>query len=381
MKKVLLVVPLSTTEFGSRNAGGVDSVCQMLVEYLGLVSNSEISYRVVAFNPFSDGKYTSNPIKFSDTVELFYYPCKEKKYGIHLPSLVSCNFRVMQQVNEYKPDIIHSHLGVWLLGGFRVKHRLSTVHAYKKIGRKSLSFFNDLVYERLMPKITDLVVTEYTAVGALLKEALLTDTHKKVSIVGNPIASVFLSIKPKQNKTNRVRFVTCALITRNKRIEASIMLLKIARCIGIDAELVIIGPATDKPYVNELKIQIMADELAEFVYFVGACNQKEIVNYYQSAHLGLFFSIEETFGLAPLEMIAAGLPVIMSKVGVVSERYNEFSDFPSVLIVDDLDLNLIAEKILPILDADATKAKNFVNNQYSIESVLDSYESIYRSLN
>ncbi|MGL6172214.1 MAG: glycosyl transferase family 1, partial [Vibrio sp.] len=48
MKKILLIVPLTTLEWGTKNAGGVDSVCQMLVRELAQ-QERPYHYRVLAF--------------------------------------------------------------------------------------------------------------------------------------------------------------------------------------------------------------------------------------------------------------------------------------------------------------------------------------------
>lgn len=378
MKKVLLVVPMSTIAFGSKNAGGVDSVCQMLVEQLASVGSTEFFYRVVAFDPFNSGNAEITPVKLSDNVECVFFPAKEKVFGLPVPGLVSCNIRVKQQVAEFKPDIIHSHIGAWILGGVKVNRRITTLHAYTTVGRNPQSLLNDLVYERLIPKLIDKVVTDYSVVGRLLQEALKRDSEKHIQIVANPIASAFFSIQHEPNAGQRLRFVTCALLTSRKRIDVSIRLLKQVRRLGIDAELVIIGPSTDQVYVGELKALVDSECLTEFVQFAGACSRSEILKYYQSAQLGLFFSIEETFGLAPLEMIAAGLPVITSKVGVLAERYDEFSKLPSVLVSDKLDLDLLAARVNEIVSADTAAAKNFISSEYSVSRVVDCYECLYR---
>ena len=378
MKKVLLVVPMSTTAFGSKNAGGVDSVCQMLVEQLASVGSTEFCYRIVAFDPFNSGNAETTPVKLSDNVEFVFFPSKEKVFGLPVPGLISCNIRVMQQVAEFKPDIIHSHIGAWILGGVKVSHRIATLHAYSTVGRNPKSFFNNVLYERLVPNLTDMVVTEYSVVGRLLLDTLKRDTKKNVQIVANPIATAFFNIQREHVDGQRLRFVTCALLTSRKRIDVSIRLLKRVKTLGIDAELVIIGPGTDQGYVGELKALVDSECLTEFVQFAGACSRPEIIRYYQSAQLGLFFSIEETFGLAPLEMIAAGLPVITSKVGVLAERYDEFSQLPSVFVSDKLDVDLLADRVCEMVSADTAVAKKFISSEYSVSRVLKCYESMYR---
>ncbi|MBJ6911393.1 glycosyl transferase family 1, partial [Vibrio cholerae] len=50
MSKILLIMPLSTLNWGEKNLGGVDSVCQMLVRQLAQ-QERPYHYRVLAFEP------------------------------------------------------------------------------------------------------------------------------------------------------------------------------------------------------------------------------------------------------------------------------------------------------------------------------------------
>ncbi|HGF7155863.1 TPA: glycosyl transferase family 1, partial [Vibrio mimicus] len=141
MKKVLLIMPISTLNWGEKNAGGVDSVCQMLVRELAKCS-SHYFYRVLAFDPFCEVKYTGEVIHLSENVEVVLCPSNEKRI-IPLPGIISTNLRVLEQVKIFKPDIVHSHIAPWLIGVNKRLTRIATLHSYKKIGRKSVSKAND----------------------------------------------------------------------------------------------------------------------------------------------------------------------------------------------------------------------------------------------
>lgn len=106
------------------------------------------------------------------------------------------------------------------------------------------------------------------------------------------------------------------MITRRKRIDRAIVLLRELKQRGQAATLRIIGPNMDSAYYVQLQQLIKEYELEQDVIFLGKLNQREIVQQYQQANIGIFTSQQETFGLAPLEMMAAGLPLISTPVGI-----------------------------------------------------------------
>ncbi|EGQ9613290.1 glycosyl transferase family 1, partial [Vibrio cholerae] len=149
MKKVLLIMPISTLNWGEKNAGGVDSVCQMLVRELAK-SSGNYFYRVLAFDPFCQVKYTGEVINLSENVQVIRCPSNEKRI-IRLPGIISTNLRVLEQVKLFNPDIVHSHINSWLIGVNNKLRRIATLHSYKGIGRKSVSKMNDLFHIRIVP--------------------------------------------------------------------------------------------------------------------------------------------------------------------------------------------------------------------------------------
>lgn len=380
MKKVLLIMPISTLNWGEKNAGGVDSVCQMLVrELASRTQPSKYRYRVLAFDPKSQEQYTGRPIILSEQVEVIFAPANESRIGLPLPGIVTGWLRVREQISNYKPDIVHAHMNSWMIWpGGRAKNIL-TLHSYRKIARKPVSFSNDLLYEKIIPSLSEYFVDIFTCVGSELVEALKKDTNKPIHIVSNPIDIAFNSqLKNEMVKTqdNKIKLVTCALISRRKRVDLILALLKEIRKSGRDVTLNIIGPNVDPVYYSELEMLIKEWELSDHVLFLGRLNQKEIIQQYQDADIGVFLSDQETFGLAPLEMLAAGLPLIATAVGILGERKDTFSKL-GVTYYSNEQIENIACSIDSILYRDMRKAQDYIRSHFSAQGVLEQYESLY----
>lgn len=380
MKKVLLIIPISTLNWGEKNAGGVDSVCQMLVRELASKTQpSKYHYRVLAFDPSNQEQYTGRPINLSEQVEVIFAPAHESRIGLPLPGIVTGWLRVREQISKYNPDIIHGHMNSWMIWLGGSSKNILTLHSYRKIARKPVSFSNDFLYEKVVPFFSKFSVDTFTCVGKELINALEVDTKKPIKLIGNPIDTAYVSLlherKPKVSD-NRITLVTCALISRRKRVDLILGLLKTIRDLGRDVILNVIGPNVDPVYYSELESLIEKWGLEDNVFFLGKLNQKEIIQQYKNADIGVFLSEQETFGLAPLEMLAAGLPLIATPVGILGERKETFAKL-GVTFFSDEQANHIANTIDSICHCDTQNAQDYIRRNFSSQGVLEQYESLY----
>lgn len=376
MKKILLVLPLSTLDWGSKNSGGVDSVCQNIVRYLAERDNSDFKYRVLAFDPFNKAEFTGQVISLSSSVEIIICPTKERRLGLSLPSFLSAPLRVLEQVKEFEPEAVHSHISCWLIGVPSKYKRIATIHSYKKIGRRPVSFANDLIYESFLSRIANFFVDQYTCVGHVLVEAINRDTAKLPVLISNPVDGSYINLQRGINVSERINLVTCALITRRKRIHLAIKLAGKLISQGKQVKLTVIGPAVDCEYFKELQDTCRDFDIVQAVHFAGALSKEEILTEYQQADIGVFFSEEETFGLAPLEMIATGMPLITTSVGVIKEQKSKF-DITGIEVITGDDLSSCTNKVLRLLTADTSGLKALIADNFSVESIVEKYESLY----
>lgn len=380
MKKVLLIMPLSTLNWGEKNLGGVDSVCQMLVRQLA-TQERPYRYRVLAFDPLNQHDYSGEVVYLSESIEVVVCPLREKRFGLPLPSLISGWLRIQEQLRVFQPDLVHAHLNSWMLGIGGKACKVLTLHSYRKIARKSVSKLNDFLYEQVIPWVSDFSVDAYTCVGEELHQALQPWTDKPIEVIGNPVSSEYFAAHTEfQLFTNSgVNLVTCALITRRKRIERAILLLRELKQRGHAATLRIIGPNMDSAYYAQLQQLVEESELEQQVSFLGQLNQREIVQQYQQADVGVFTSAQETFGLAPLEMLAAGLPLISTPVGILGERQQEFAKL-GVVFMQEGDEAMIAEHIDEIKMSDTQAAQAYLRDQFAVDNVIEHYQSLYREV-
>ncbi|BED88887.1 glycosyl transferase family 1 [Pseudoalteromonas sp. MM1] len=373
-KHIALIMPLSTYDWGSNNCGGVDSVCQMLAEYMVNHDDANHRFTIIGLDPQSKTPFTGDVIRLSDNVDFIWLPTSSKQSKFKIPGIIWQNWHVRKLLKTLNPDLVHTHFWSLLIGsGFKGK-TLVTIHSYKKIARRNVGVFNNFLYEKIIPLITTRRSDNVVVVGKQLQTALSNDGVKS-QIVYNPIDQEYFKASYTRHEHKKIKLVTCALLTPRKKVEDSIALL--ARLVGngFNSSLTIIGPAADKVYTEQLKKQVASLGLENNVTFLGKLNKTQIVQQYLNADLGVFTSSEETFGLVPLEMLAVGLPLITTEVGILEDEKTFFEKMGVLYFSDTITPNRIKNLID---NHNVNESKSELEVKFNIASVFTQYIDLYK---
>jgi glycosyltransferase involved in cell wall biosynthesis len=149
----------------------------------------------------------------------------------------------------------------------------------------------------------------------------------KISVIHNSCDSIFkpksedliIYIRRKYALPPRT-IIHVGSISRKKNLTTLVKafhLLK--RDLGFDGKLVLVGRTYRKGQDKEVRKQITTLGLQEEIIFTGPVPDADLPLLYNSAMLAAFPSLYEGFGIAPLEAMACGVPVITSKVGALVE--------------------------------------------------------------
>jgi N-acetyl-alpha-D-glucosaminyl L-malate synthase BshA len=144
------------------------------------------------------------------------------------------------------------------------------------------------------------------------------------------------------------------------------------------ARLLLIGDGPEVPKLRNLAAQY---GLEEVVIFLG--EEREVENVLPYADLFLCTSASEGFGLAPLEAMSCGVPVIATRVGGLPEVVvHEKTGFLHEL--GDVD-RMAASAVAILNDPDrhrayAEAARDRVISCYPIDCVVSRYEAVYDQL-
>jgi glycosyltransferase involved in cell wall biosynthesis len=131
-------------------------------------------------------------------------------------------------------------------------------------------------------------------------------------------------------------------------------------------------------------LQTRLGEFADKVTFHGFVSRSRLVELYYDSDIFVFPPIwNEAFGCTPLEAMAAGLPVVVSRCGGLTETVQ---DGRTGLVVNANDCDVLAQAMLRLLEDDHLRermgqaARQRAVQCFSWEWVVRSMESGYKSL-
>jgi glycosyltransferase involved in cell wall biosynthesis len=186
---------------------------------------------------------------------------------------------------------------------FFIAHKIDTMRYYfvlKKQEQTKISFFKLLSYQKThdqnMKHIQHVVTNSQN-----IQQKFYKRFHKKSKVVYPPIDTNTYQSKPHKNY-----WISINRIVPAKRIELQLQALKMLP----REKLIIIGDIEDKNYYDYLQ-----DICPKNVTFSGVISQDEKITLL-SESIGLIFTAEdEDFGMAVVEAMASGKPVIAPKSG------------------------------------------------------------------
>ncbi len=236
-------------------------------------------------------------------------------------------------------------------------------------------FFIDNLYARYVRKKADTItVHESAAKGYLIKKGVKKEI--KVISVGvdismfKPVKSNYLREKLKIKK-NRKMGLCVARLVPYKNLERLILSMKNVPC-----ELVIIGKG---PLKNKLLNLIKNNNITNVHLITDFIDHSFMPKVYSSADFYIQPSIVEPFGIAVIEAMACGLPVIGSNVGGIRDTIPRKRGY----YMNPFDTNNIKENIIKMIRGTKFSSKQIVNlirSSYYWKRIVESYTLEYERL-
>jgi glycosyltransferase involved in cell wall biosynthesis len=173
-------------------------------------------------------------------------------------------------------------------------------------------------------------------------------------------------------------------ISRGKRVLDALETVRLLKSEHPDIKLIVAGRAgSDNTYIELLKNFVSAHELNENVEFLGALSRQALNIEIKRTHVAVFFSGAETFGLAPLECLTAGIPLVTTDVGVFNWHKTDFTQL-GVDVIDVGNYRAAAEAISKRIKWNdfslQLRVRDYIKDNFSINvcarNYIDTYESV-----
>jgi len=361
--------------------GGSGAIATELGKELALRGHEVhfISYAL----PFRLTKYVENI--FFHEVETSTYPLFE--FPLYSLALASKMIEVAEFENL---DLLHVH--------YAIPHATSAYLAKQIVKNKKLKITTtlhgtDITLVGLEPSFLPLVKFSIeesdgvTAVSRFLKEKTLTNysIEKEISVIPNFVdtdvykkASINDCAFRKHIAPNGEKILVHTSNFRPiKRVTDAIRIFNIVQK-EVPSKLLLVGDGPDRSECERVTREL---NLTDSVKFLG--KQDGLVEILSSSDVFLIPSQSESFGLAALEAMSCGVPVVSSSVGGLPElvKHNE-----SGFIAEIGDVERMAKYTLDLLTNDkkyemfSQNARNRTLNNFDKSIVVPMYEQHYKNI-
>lgn len=293
-----------------------------------------------------------------------------KKKGFSFAAIV----KLFRALDAFSPDVVHTHLyacvytALWPV--VRRKPFLHTFHTLPEVENRRP--VRRLLTQYLIRhgKMTPVAISEGNRKRIAAFYNIGAD---RVPMVCNPV-DLDRFAKPERRSHERFRFITAGRLSavKNQQMMLRAFGAFLSKC--HEAKLLILGRGEEEENLKALSEKLGIRERVEFVGYVANV-EEHLVN----ADVFLLSSHYEAQPLSILEAMAAGLPVISTDVGGVSDIV---TDNGILIPADDGNaLTRAMEKLYkqPLLRAEMSdRAKKNVQ-RYDLSNTVAGYQSLYLS--
>jgi len=274
-----------------------------------------------------------------------------------------------------KPDIIHAHFGdigyiASMLSGKIDVPLVITEHS---------SLMNRDVVDRDILAVSKKGYTSakgVISVSNALAQKIKKNTGISCCVIPNIVdTEAFNNVERKQH--DGFNFVSVSSLIEIKHIGDLVRAFKIVHEEFPDTKLCIIGDGRER---ENIKALIDNFHIGDSVRMTGTITRSEIANIFSEMDCFVLPSESETFGVAYIEAMAAGLPVIATKCGGPEDFVNSRVG----CLVEKNDIDQLAEAMKKVLKScneyDKDYIKNYSETLFSPDAIAGSLTDYYNRI-
>lgn len=286
--------------------------------------------------------------------------------------------------STFKPDLIHMHNA----------HHFSPMPAVATLSKFDIPCVNtvhDRAGEHVFAEVLDLQWAHSLYVSKYVAEALPSSSPNSIIWLGIDLANYtpIGAVDTRLSVLSGPVIFHPARMLEWKGLHVSVKALAILRRRGINASLVLCGstnivddPAQLRAYRSKLEGIIADLDLGDAVHFMDF-ERTRMADAYRASDLVWYPTIDpEPLGLAPIEAMATGTPVVVSDVGGMRETVRHEQSGLRVRANDEGDLADASARILSdqTLRDRLTSGGLWRSRAFNLEAYVDSVERLYKEL-
>lgn len=297
-RKIAIIVP-------SLETGGAES---MVTSLACAINKKKFDVHIVVIGK-KKGTFNEKKIE-SHNIEITYL---EKEMGLDIRMF----FKMYNTLKELRPNIVHTHLSsVLYVSLWVLMHKTKMIHTVHSRPSKELPSIHRgimrvlyLINRAVPVAISENIECEMKKVYGL--------NNTEIDIVYNPVDISRFDVKNIQDKEDKIKFICVARLVAPKNHRFLIQVFNEVKKELNNVELILVG---DGELKADIQNQINILGLEESVKVLG--NRTDIERLLMDADIFVLTSIYEGVPITILEAMAAGIPVIATDVGGVSNVIN-----------------------------------------------------------
>lgn len=274
-----------------------------------------------------------------------------------------------------KPDIIHSHFIELGYASTQVLNRegIPLIHTehYSGMNQTTLSGFYQSLGSMTYPKLSQVI-----AVSHSLSDNLKSKFNITPIVIPNIIDLSQFNAEVEAKDDSEFTYISVGGLTPNKNMAGLIHAFHHAFNDNPNVRLKIIGEGTQRKPLEALIKQL---NLHDQVSLMGLLDRSSIARVMRESHAFVLASKSETFGLAYIEAMAMGLPVIATKCG----GPEDFVTPENGLLVEIDQIEELAQQLIFMKENihryDRQKIADTVRTRYSPLSIATQLNELYLS--
>ncbi|MCK6622839.1 MAG: glycosyltransferase family 4 protein [Calditrichaceae bacterium] len=279
-----------------------------------------------------------------------------KSKGFYSPGFGLANLNILLKLIKSKPGIIiTSAYNIWTLQAvlYKLLFRKKMILFYEG---SSLSFdYREsrlrTLYRKVLSKFVDHFLTNTNSAKAYLVK-FLNIKEERISRfpIQTPDNVLFtgdqnLIKNSNDNRGGNIKFFMASQIIERKGIDNLIEAACQLKRLGYDDFVIEIAGKGEK--FEEYSRKTLKLRLENQIKFLGFQNYNEMIKNLKASDVYLFPTLEDTWGVAPLEALAAGKPVLISKYAGSSELVENYSNG---IVFDPVNIEDFTEKLIWVIE-------------------------------
>lgn len=333
---------------------------------------SKISYNMLTKNHFQIDKYDEDGLI---TYRLHGWNIFTMRGYAGINLWVKQSLKLFEKYisSEGVPDIIHVHSALYGgLAALQIKNKYNIPFV---ITEHSSGVLQGELREHDIPMLKNVYnnADYIISVGEKLKKSIGIYSNRKVEVIPNIVDIDRFSIKRSKEDDN-FTFISISHLKENKNIDLTLKALKEVIKVYDNIRLIVVGDGPEKENLKKISRELMIDSKIDFIGAISRESLNEIIN---KADAFVLPSKYETFGIAYIEALACGLPIITSKCGGPEDFFNENIG----LMISKCNVDELSNAMINIIENfnkfNSNYLREYVKKRFSKEVIANRVLDVY----